>query len=80
MVETARRVAMGRQDAETETEEGAGGAGYPQAHFTVAAEATTESGACQRREYGKEAAALVGGPASVGPVSAKDDHGATGHG
>ena len=55
MAETARRdeARQGRQDAETETEEGDGGAGYPPAHFTGAVEPTTESDARQRREYGK---------------------------
>ena len=79
----ARRGATGRQEAEaeteTETEEGAGGAGYPPAHFPSAARATPESDTHQRREYGKEAAALVGGPSSAGPAPAEDSHGATGH-
>ena len=64
-----------------ETEEGAGGAGYPPAHSTSAAEATTESDARQRCEYGKEAtAASVGGPVSAGPAPTEDGHGSTGHG
>ena len=45
---------MGRQDteaeAETETEEVAGSAGYPSAHFTGAVIATTESDMHQRCE------------------------------
>ena len=61
-------------------EEKASGAGYPPAHFTGAAMATTKSDTCQRPEYGKEAAALVGGQASRGPAPAKDGHGTSGHG
>ena len=74
----ARQGAMTEQDAERDTAEGAGGAGYPPAHSTGAAEATTKSDTSQRREYGKEAtAASVGGPASAGPEPVEDDHGAT---
>ena len=62
-----------------ETEKGAGGAGYLPARFTGAAMATTESNTCQHRMYGKEAAVLVGGPASAGPALAEDGHGATKH-
>ena len=76
----ARRGATGRQDAERVTEDGASGAGYLPAHFTGAAEATTESDARQRREYRKEAAASVGGLSRAGPAPAKDSHGATGYG
>ena len=70
---------MWRQDAEAEmeTEEGAGGAGYPPPHFTGAVIATTESDTRHRRDYVKEAAALVGGPASAGPAMAEDGHGDT---
>ena len=60
--------------------DGAGGPGYPPSHFTGAARATTESNKLQHHEYGKEAAASVGGPTRAGPAPAEDGHGTTGHG
>ena len=75
----AQRGAKARQDAETETEEGAGGAGYLPAHSTCAAEGTTKSDALQHCEYGKKAAVLVGGPDSAGPAPDKDGYGTTRH-
>ena len=69
------------EDAEKETAEETGGAGHPPAHFTGAAAATTESDACQRCEYGKEATAVsVGGQDRAGPAPEEDGHGGTGHG